>query len=200
MDNTTDNKEHLPDILKKVKSHKFKVFTGPYNMNIVGVRNANGRPNEFDDKIYVAYQDKDLNWICEGYDATTDAGLYFMNKPMRSSGTAILIDPYQYRSIFQLGKHRGQYACLVQSRVMPVWRDANKNDIIDEFNIGSATAIQIHRASSRWRSQRVDRWSAGCQVIADPADFDNFMKHVIICLEERPAWRTFTYTLIKSEV
>lgn len=199
----TDNNNEVkswPDILQSVHKHNFRVFTGPYNMNIVGVRNANGTPNLFDDKIYVVYQDQDLNWICEGYDATTDAGLYFMNKPMRASGTAVLIDPYQYRGVFMLGRHKNVYPCLIQSKPMAVWRDSNKNDIIDEFKIGSATAIQIHRASSRWKSQKINNWSAGCQVIADPKMFESFMNHVMICLDKRPTWRTFTYTLIKSEI
>jgi hypothetical protein len=190
----------IPPILQEVKKHGFKVFTGPFDMNIVGVRNPHGEINKFDDKIFVVYQDQDLNWICKSYAATTDAGLYFMNKPMRAAGTAVLIDPYQYRGIFTIGKHRGVYDCLVQTKPMPVWRDSNKNDIIDEFTIGSATAIQIHRASSKWRSQRVEKWSAGCQVIADPKDFQDFMYHVTLQLKHHPTWRSFTYTLIKCEV
>ena len=200
MENNEDQEANWPNILKEVKRHKFKVFTGAYNMNLIGVRNPNGQPDRFDDLICVVYQDEELNWICKKYPATTDAGLYFMNKPMRSSGTAILIDPYQYRSIFTLGKHRGVYDCLVQTKPMPVWRDNNRNDIIDEFKIGSATAIQIHRASQKWRSQRVGKYSAGCQVIADPKDFEDFMYHVTLQTKHRPKWRTFTYTLIKSEV
>lgn len=190
----------IPAVLEEVKKQGFCVFTGPFNMNIVGVRNPHGEVNKFDDKIFVAYQDEDLNWICKSYACTTDAGSYFMNKPSRAEGTAVLIDPYQYRSIFTIGKHGGVYDCLVQTRPMPVWRDSNKNDIIDEFKIGSATAIQIHRASAKWRSQRVDKWSAGCQVIADPMEFEDFMYHVRLQIKHRPTWRSFTYTLIKCEV
>lgn len=201
MDELTTTNENidieLPPILKEVKKHGFKVFTGPYDMNIIGCRNPQGIPNAFDDKIVVAYQDNDLKWIVKEYDATTDAGLYFMNSPMRASGTAIVIDPHQYRGIFTIGSHRGKYECLVQTKPMAVWRDANKNDIIDEFKIGSATAIQIHRASSKWRSQRVSNWSAGCQVIADPKDYEDFMKHVKLQLKFHPTWRSFTYTVIK---
>lgn len=197
MDDITQNDDNLPMVLQEVKRLGFKVFSGPYDMNIIGCRNPKPVPNTFDDKIKVVYQDNDLNWIEKTYTATTDAGLYFMNRPMRSTGTAVLIDPFQYRGIFKLGSHKGKYQCLVQTKPMAVWRDNNKNDIIDEFNIGSATAIQIHRASNKWRSQRVDRWSAGCQVISDPNDFDSFMFHVKLQLKYHPTWRTFTYTLIK---
>ena len=54
--------------------------------------------------------------------------------------------------------------------------------------------INIHRASLRNRSIEVGRWSAGCQVIADPRQFDLFMD---LCEEGRRAWgNVFTYTLL----
>jgi hypothetical protein len=58
--------------------------------------------------------------------------------------------------------------------------------------------INIHRASTKRTSTQVDRWSAGCQVIADPADFAEL---ILLCHEqvEKRGFKTFTYTLIQEE-
>jgi len=59
--------------------------------------------------------------------------------------------------------------------------------------------INIHRATAKTggKSTRVDRWSAGCQVIASNEDFAVFMK---ICRKARDLWgNSFTYTLLESK-
>ena len=59
--------------------------------------------------------------------------------------------------------------------------------------------INIHRAT-KWggkKSSQVDKWSAGCQVIAANDDWTKFMK---IMRKARAAWdNNFTYTLLDSD-
>ena len=58
--------------------------------------------------------------------------------------------------------------------------------------------INIHRATSRagGKSTQVDKWSAGCQVIADNDDWHEFLD---VCQIAREHWgNSFTYTLIDS--
>ena len=58
--------------------------------------------------------------------------------------------------------------------------------------------INIHRATGRQggTSTRVDKWSAGCQVIANNNDWHCFLD---ICQTAREIWgNNFTYTLIES--
>ena len=58
--------------------------------------------------------------------------------------------------------------------------------------------INIHRATAKsgGTSTRVDKWSAGCQVIAKNSDFKEFME---ICHKAKDVWgNSFTYTLIES--
>jgi hypothetical protein len=56
--------------------------------------------------------------------------------------------------------------------------------------------INIHRASKWGVSKLIDRWSAGCQVIASNEDFDDFM---VIVEKSSKIWgNSFTYTLIES--
>ena len=59
--------------------------------------------------------------------------------------------------------------------------------------------INIHRAT-KWegkKSTQIDKWSAGCQVIAANDDFRAFMK--IAYISEKYWGNSFTYTLIESK-
>ena len=64
---------------------------------------------------------------------------------------------------------------------------------------GQYSGINIHRATalSGKTSTYIDRWSAGCQVIASNDDWHEFLN---ICQEARSEWsNSFTYTLIESK-
>ena len=59
--------------------------------------------------------------------------------------------------------------------------------------------INIHRATKHAgkKSTQIDKWSAGCQVIASNDDWTKFMK---IMRKARDTWsNSFTYTLIQSK-
>ena len=57
--------------------------------------------------------------------------------------------------------------------------------------------INIHRSNPRTESTIVNKWSAGCQVIAANDDFRLFME---ICNKAKDTWgNSFTYTLINSD-
>ena len=119
---------------------------------------------------------------------------------MRESGVAIL-KPNQYRGSHKIRLHRGQYEALGQKGPVQVYRDNNKDecyDLIEENVEQGLFGINIHRAT-KWegkKSSQVDKWSAGCQVIAANDDWEEFMS---ICRKARDAWgNSFTYTLIES--
>ncbi len=183
----------------------YKVFDGVdrasrkrnYDLNIFGVRTASSMPGVFDDWMGAFW----MNWDTDGWEyhiwsATTDPGLYWLQNPMNVKGTAILV-PDQYRSAYQLGLHRGKYEALVQSRELRVYRDENEDGTIDmrpETIESGLFGINIHRASADRRSIVVDKWSAGCQVVAGPADFAKLMD---ICKLAEAEWGpSFTYTLL----
>ena len=72
--------------------------------------------------------------------------------------------------------------------------------MLDEDNTQTGLfGINIHRATGRSgkTSSRVDKWSAGCQVIASNDDWHEFLD---ICQVAREKWsNNFTYTLINSK-
>jgi hypothetical protein len=72
-------------------------------------------------------------------------------------------------------------------------------DCLEEDIDKGIFGINIHRATAKTggKSTRVDKWSAGCQVISSNDDFAVFMK---ICRKAREVWgNSFTYTLLESK-
>ena len=188
--------QKINDALKRKGYRLFDSDTQPYNLNIVGIRSNTTVPNRFDDHISVIWKYQG-NWNFVLYEATTDPGLYWLNYPMSPHGTAILKEG-QYRGSHKIGKHKN-YRALEQAGNVTVIRDYDKDGIIDYSSGVQETglfSINIHRAKLNGRSIQVDKWSAGCQVFASSAEFDQFMR---MCDESSRYWgNSFTYTLLHS--
>ena len=177
---------------------------GDYNLNIVGVRNSEtkGRvTNAFDDILTLSYKKGD-EWQYHEYKCTTDPGTAYMNDPILENIGCAILKPGQYRGSHKIRLHGGKYEALGQTKNVTVYRDNNRDDKYDLNESSTDTGlfgINIHRATGRagGKSTRVDKWSAGCQVIANNDDFHEFMD---ICRLARKAWsNSFTYTLLESK-
>ena len=188
------------EIERAVKAKGYAWFTGlDFDVNIVGIRNSETYEhvtNKFDDLITVSYRLLDGEWEYFEFQCTTDPGKHWVENIMNESGVAILKEG-QYRGSHKIRKHRGQYDALCQKAPLQVYRDKNLDECFDliEENIKEGIyGINIHKAGRD--SKRVDRWSAGCQVIANESDWNVFMA---IMYEAKNIWgNSFTYTLINS--
>jgi hypothetical protein len=175
-------------VLKRTMEAKgYKFFeSGDYNLNIIGIRNSSTGQrvtNAFDDKIVVAYKEKD-NWMIKEWAITTDNG----------AGTA-RVKPGQYRGSHFIGLHQGKYEALKQCGVMTVYRDDIKDGKYDENRTESGVfGINIHKAGID--SVQVNNWSEGCQVFKRTQDFNRFME--IVKKAATIHGNRFTYTLITS--
>tara|TARA_R100000697_G_scaffold73950_1_gene86407 strand:+ start:1492 stop:2109 length:618 start_codon:yes stop_codon:yes gene_type:complete len=193
-------------IEEAMKSKGYKYFTGggkDYDVNIIGVRNSKtkGRvTNAFDDCITVSFIENG-EWQFYCFPATTDPGSHWEQNLLNEKGVAIL-KPGQYRGSHKLRLHQGKYLALGQKAPVKVYRDKNKDgkyDLNEESIDEGLFGINIHRATGRsgGKSIRVDKWSAGCQVIADNDDWHCFLD---ICQSAREIWgNSFTYTLLESK-
>tara|TARA_Y100001937_G_C6972766_1_gene264082 strand:- start:3 stop:629 length:627 start_codon:yes stop_codon:yes gene_type:complete len=187
-----------------VKSKGYKWFnTGDYNLNIVGIRNSDTKnkvTNAFDDTITVSYK-IGRKWQYHEFDCTTDPGTHWVENILKASGVAIL-KPGQYRGSHKIGLHQGKYEALRQMKPVHVYRDKNKDGVYDknENNVEIGLfGINIHRATKHAgkKSKQIDKWSAGCQVIAAADDFKKLME---LANTARTVWsNSFTYTLIESK-
>ncbi len=190
-----------------VKSKGYKWFEDinnkGYDVNIVGIRNSKtkGRvTNAFDDCITISYK-IDGEWQFHCFPCTTDPGSHWVKNILSEQGVAIL-KPNQYRGSHKLRLHQGKYLALGQKKPVTVYRDNNldSNYDLDESKTETGIfGINIHRATGRsgGKSTRIDKWSAGCQVIADNDDWHQFLD---ICQSAREIHgNSFSYTLIESK-
>lgn len=187
------------------RAKDYKFFDTPdkkLNINIIGVRRDNQGTNTFDDYLLVMYRDKE-EMITQRWEATTDPGKYWLENPMNPKGTAVLI-PGQYRGTWKIGKHQNSYEALVQRKPVKVWRDNNKDEVIDYESFSTLNpvdegffGINIHRSNPYTESYVVNKWSAGCQVLKRVQDFVEFMD---LCRQSSKIYgNSFTYTLIDEK-
>jgi hypothetical protein len=189
-------KEDVIDVLK-AKDYIFFDNGKSFNPNIIGVRTTvNNDVNAFDDIMCLIYRDIDNILICENFKMTTSAGLYWLNNPMNPRGTIIMKEG-QYLGAYKMGLHRGEYKALVQAKPISFYVDNNKDNVIDIIPSSIETGIygaNIHRSNPYQESTIVDKWSAGCQVLANPKDYNKLMN--ICSLSIKDFGDYFTYTLL----
>jgi hypothetical protein len=173
-----------------------------YDVNIIGIRNSatKGRvTNAFDDKMTISYKCEEGKWHFHEYDCTTDPGTHWVENLLNKDGVAIL-KPGQYRGSHKIRLHQGKYEALGQKKPVTVYRDNNLNETYDYDNATTGVyGINIHRATAKssGKSTRVDKWSAGCQVIARNSDWHEFLN---ICKKARDIYgNSFSYTLLESK-
>ena len=195
-------------IVEVMASKGYKYFTDDnnksYDVNIIGIRNSKtkGRvTNAFDDLMTISYKNEDGEWQYHEFNCTTDPGTHWVENVLNDRGVAIL-KPGQYRGSHKIRLHQGKYLALGQKKHMKIYRDANLDgvyDLIEESVREELIGINIHRATSRAgnKSSRVDKWSAGCQVIASNDDRHEFLD---ICQVAREIHgNSFSYTLLESK-
>ena len=197
----------LEQIQYAVRSKGYKWFNDSaekgYDVNIVGIRNSSTKDrvtNAFDDQISISYKDFDGTWKSHCYACTTDPGTHWVENLLNPNGVAIL-KPGQYRGSHKIGLHQGKYEALRQKKPLKVYRDGDKDreyDLLEENVHEGIYGINIHRATARpgRKSTRVDKWSAGCQVIAASDDFAELMG--IVNQAKTIHGNSFSYTLIES--
>jgi hypothetical protein len=186
-------KKELRNIINALKDKGYILYDKPYQLNIVGVRNAESQPNKFDDQLYVFYKDDSANWVIKEYPITTDTGTYWLENPMSNLGSAMLKEG-QYVDAYKQGLHKGQYTALVEQKPVTTYRDYDRNAVFD-FGQNTTTGmygINIHKAGED--SQDVNKWSAGCQVFQKSDDFQEFMQ--LTDKHKANYGNNFTYTLL----
>ena len=203
MNTTLRNKCAVADfeyILKKKGYAYFK--NGAYNLNIIGIRaNCNNTiTNIYDDILVVIYKTPNGKLNKVFYTITTEPGVYYMKKNLCNPKGAAILVPNQYRGCWQIGLHKGKYKALCQKKNVKVYRDNNKDD---KYDLNPKTiedgifGINIHRSNETWTRNTIDQYSAGCQVFANPSEFQAFMR---LCEEQRKLYgNSFTYTLLNEE-
>lgn len=183
--------------ISRAKGYNF-FENGDYNINLIGTRNMRDvQANTFNDLFCIAFT-KNGEQILLQYPCTTDPGTYYRLNPANVQGTAIL-PAGQYFGLWKVGMHQGKYEALVQRLPTVVIRDNNRDANLDlnaRTGVRELIGLNCHRASATGTSKQVDKWSAGCQVLANNADFDQLMK--LANYAAKHYGNGFTYTLFES--
>jgi hypothetical protein len=179
---------------------------GSYNLNLIFVRTSNIFTNMFSDILYVAYKVDEVENVLM-LNATTKASLYGkggVTNPL-PGGTAVII-PNQYKSTWQYNKGDGSgklpwgVPYLKQVKGIDYYRDANKDNVIDETNIQKNeifyTNIHAMREPLSVNIPNSLPWTEGCM----GADADNFANILDPILQKSiEIWGDlFTGTIIKA--
>src|SRR6185437_16093290 len=176
----------------------YRIATRPFELNVIGIRNNTSVPNIFNDSLNVLFTDSSGKLVSYTWMATTDPGTYWLQNPLNEYGTAIL-KPGQYVNSHAIGMHRGLYLALVQVNPVTVVRDFNRDGKAD-YNTGRQETgmygINIHRAQETGLTKTIDKYSAGCQVFANAADFGTFMQ--LADRHKSLYGNSFTYTLLSG--
>jgi len=195
-------------LLGMMRSKKYVIYKDPYKMNIIGVRNANTDPNEFDDKIFVLFKDDKNKWNGIEYSATTDPSTKYLKRGGYESNTGTAILPQgQYLDKWTIRGHgKTGYMALGQRRdadgKICVYRDYDRNSTLN-FDIDTKTCgnygINIHRAKSggaddgNGNTRFIGDYSAGCQVFQNSYCFKEFMD---MAYKQKDLYgNSFSYTL-----
>lgn len=164
-----------------------------HEFHLVGIRSQESISDRFDDSMYVIWKNKIIGGP---YWCTTNPGQYYLQNLLNPKGTAILVADKQYHNCFKLGLHKGKDA-LIQCDNLLVYRDKDLDNLAEEageiIDAPESCRIDIHGANTSITSIIVGKWSAGCQVIADPDDFRE-----LLSLCRSTAKGLFTYSLLKE--
>ncbi len=160
-----------------------------FPFQIGGIRSKADIPDKFDDLIGLI-ENNTVTW----FTGTTNPGVHWLKNLLNPKGAALL-KPNQYVNTWKLDLHQGKYLALCQRKNVVVYRDGDKDDFSEETGVTETGlfGINIHRANPSVLSILNDKWSAGCQVLNDPKDFEYLIKR---CQASKQT--DFTYTLLKE--
>ena len=121
-----------------------------------------------------------------------------ISTPETAKEVAVL-KPGQYRGAWRLDMHRGKYLALCQRNAkVTVYRDNNKDNKTDYLEEDTGMfGINIHRAHKSKLVDSTRYYSAGCQVIQNPADFARLIG--LAQLQVGIGYDSFSYTLIEAD-
>lgn len=188
----------LQELITTLNNLNYTVYTKPFELNIVGVRSVTKKTNSFNDVLIVFYKDAKALWQHHSFKATTYPGMYWLQHPISALGTAIL-KPNQYKNAYAIGLHRRKYLALVQVKPVTVLRDNTKDAILDTEHLTEQTGlfgINIHHAKMIGTTKEINKYSAGCQVLANFEDFNCLLQ---LAKKHKTLYgNLFTYTLINE--
>jgi len=192
-------RQDIVTAMKRLGHTVYQKDTTPYNLNLVGIRAAKPIVNEFN-CLFTVFWKYEGHWNIYKMQMTSLPGVYWLANPSNPKGCAILKEG-QYKGVYKIDKHNGKYDAICQRLGdVTVWRDNDRDreyDMVKGTEMTGMFGINLHRAHPDYELETVDKYSAGCQVIQDP---DEYEIHMEIAKKAAEVWgNSFTYTLINEK-
>lgn len=160
--------------------------------NLFGIRNEEEMNKDVINDILGFFTEDEI-FMCPG---TTDPGVYWTKSSERNpKGTFHLLEGFHER-IWTFGKHKG-YDAFVNDwkscKPTKGWRDANYNFVRDakDIEVCDYFGVNFHRMHENIIAKLIGKYSAGCQVVQNPKDFDYILKRA-----KESGEKVFNYCLI----
>jgi hypothetical protein len=176
-----DKKKMIQRIKGLLKRRGFELFTQPFELNIIGLRNKNPK---IADEIHVFYKINAKNWNYHIYEAITDPVVLLEGK--RDS---LLLKERQYKDCYSIGLHNGKVKVLIQSNPVTVIKNHNRDSFLQEGkSVSGLFNIDIIPASA------IEKTDEGNQVFLSNENFKEFMA---LCEKHKELYgNKFSYSLI----
>ena len=174
-----------------LKRRKFVLFTRPYELNIVGLRNKNMKAY---DEIHVFYKINDRNWNYHVFGAITDTAFVWKDK------APILLKEGQYIDAYSTGEYtfpdgNQKTEALIEAKLVSVITDFDRKAFIPNGKVRSELAgINIIPPFYQGKELTIDEKDEGSQVFVSEENFAVFM---LLCSKHKELYgNQFTYSLI----
>lgn len=187
-------------IRSKYYENRFPFFTGTFDLNLGGIREDDMAVDEFNDILFVAYEDVNGKGHVIAHRGTTKPGLYWLKNKLGNIKGTFILPPGYYAGIWHKDLHRQSYAALCQKPgiQIPGWRDDDQDGELDyggplHYDV---TGLNMHRASVQPR-KNVGPYSAGCQVRERLTDHEKLMRLVDLQIQYINV-DSFSYALFRE--
>lgn len=140
----------IPEPLRLAQAAGLPVFATPWDANLIVLRRSAEPLDTYDGLVTLSWVEPGGAWRTVSARAATRPGTHYLRRPMNAGGTACLV-PGQNPSSHELGLHKGTPA-LVQTRPVRVWRDADRDAILDvgpgDVVYDDASGVNVHECAS----------------------------------------------------
>lgn len=181
---------NLAQIQQFYKDNNYEI----QKFNLFGIRDESGLKDDVINDILGFFTDKEL-FICPG---TTDPGVYWtISSERNKKGTFHLLEGF-HEKVWTFGKHKGYDAFVNDWKACKPtkgWRDANYNFTRDAKDVVVCDyfGVNFHRMHETLIAKVIGKYSAGCQVVQNPKDFQYILKQA-----QLSGVKVFNYMLFKN--
>jgi hypothetical protein len=183
------NKPSHDDVLNLFRENGYPLKS----FNLIGFRDESNIEKDVINDLLGFLTEKEL-FLCPG---TTDPGVYWTTSSERNKKGTFHLSLGYHEKIWCIGTHKGYEALVNDYRYCKPtrgWRDKDYDFTRDpaDVEVCDYFGINFHRMHPIQIVNKIGKYSAGCQVIQNPKDFDYILQKAW-----ESAQKTFDYALFE---